>query len=506
MALSRLPTLRTAQVCPRKCMQVLRSSYSFASSSTRCSASVGAGPSSFRSTIARNLERASLGSCRGPSAVPSSGLRRGRSADPRGKTTARAQSAAAESGGVRSVVFLGTPEAAAVVLRELLLAAEKSREGGGDGVAFEVSAVVTRPSKRKTHGKTLEGSPVASVAAELRLDESVILSPESAKDEAFLATMRDLRPDLCVTAAYGNILPQAFLDIPVHGTVNIHPSELPRFRGPAPVQRAMLEGHRNLCVSLAFTVLKMDAGKVIEQRWLSIDKNETSDSALAKLFEMGSAILVDSLPSLLTGRAEVGAWAQDEAMATHAPKLAKEEGVLAPHDMTAAQCHDTACALNIWPGTSAEFTCITPISKSPGKKKKKQQQEEAEEEGSVSIAEEEEAPKMKEETFSMKISRTQVEEDLTQWDAQAFPLQVGSVQMCKGRKATDMLVVCKDRTLLKVGSVQMPGKKTMEPRAFFNGRKGATLRAKDSHIKVDFNPEILSKIAKADIGRGLNLN
>ena len=95
---------------------------------------------------------------------------------------------------------------------------------------------------------------------------------------------------------------------------------------------------------------------------------------------------------------------------------------------------------------------------------------------------------------------------LTEWDAQAVPLQVGSVQMCKGRKATDMLVVCKDRTLLKVGSVQMPGKKPMEPRAFFNGRKGATLRAKDSHMKVDFNPEILSKIAKADIGRGLNLN
>ncbi|QDZ25680.1 methionyl-tRNA formyltransferase [Chloropicon primus] len=389
----------------------------------------------------------------------------------------------------RRVVFLGTPEAAAVVLRDLMAAAEESK-GGKD--AFEVSAVVTRPSKRKTHGKVMEGSPVASVASELGLGEHAILSPQSAKDESFLEAMRDIGPDLCVTAAYGNLLPPNFLDIPTFGTVNIHPSELPCLRGPAPVQRAILRGDRRLCVSLAFTVFRMDAGKIIGQKWLSIGSNETSDVALSRLFSIGSEMLVESMPELLSGRAQETATEQDETRVTHAPKLSKEEGVLQPHVMTAKECHDVCCALNIWPGTSVNCNCVTPVKKG-GK--------------GGSQAEEGRKREFKEDNFVMKVSGTSVEESLDEWDAENMPLVPGNMQMYRGKKSKDMLLVCHGNTLLRVGSVQLPGKKPMQPRAFFNGRKGATLKAKEEEkLEVEFNPDILAKIAKADTGRGINLN
>ena len=403
------------------------------------------------------------------------------------------------------IVFLGTPDAAAVVLRELLLESNKSiaedeASGGAWREKFQVSAVVTRPSKRKTHGKVLEGSPVASVATELGLSEDIIFSPESAKDEDFLREMRQLQPSLCVTAAYGNILPQEFLDIPTYGTVNIHPSELPYFRGPAPVQRAMMRGDRNLCVSLAFTVLKMDAGKIVDQKWLRIEDNETSDVALSKLFTLGSEMLIESLPKLLTGAAHGEAKEQDDGNATHAPKLSKSEGVLQPYGMTARQCHDTNCALNVWPGTSIKFKCLTPVNVK--KKGKVAGAGAAETESESELGEE----NMKEDTFVMKISETSVEESIEEWDSEKMPMEVGRAQMYKGRKSVDMLVVCAEKTLLRVGRIQLPGKKPMQPRAFFNGRKGATLTAEGAPLEVEFNPEILSKIAKADVGRGINLN
>ena len=369
------------------------------------------------------------------------------------------------------LVFLGTPEAAAIVLRKLLIAAKDSQqEGGLDGRGFEVAAVVTRPSKRKTHGKVLEGSPVSSVALELGMSEEAILSPQSAKTEDFLSTIKALEPSLCITAAYGNVLPQAFLDIPKYGTVNIHPSELPYFRGPAPVQRAMMRGDRDLCVSLAFTVLKMDAGRIVSQKWLTIDDKETSDVALSNLFELGSDMLLENMSALLDGTAMESAKDQDDDLATHAPKLSKQEGVLDPHGMTASQCHDICCALSVWPGTSMGFTCLTPI-KSKGKAGKGN-------DGNDSSSNDAKA-EVKEDRLTIKVSETSVEGSLDEWDSDKMAMEVGNSQMCKGRKATDMLIVCKNNTLLRVGSIQLPGKKAMQPKAFFNGRKGATLSVKE---------------------------
>jgi methionyl-tRNA formyltransferase len=218
----------------------------------------------------------------------------------------------------------------------------------------------------------------------------------------------------------------------------------------------------------------MDAGRIASQKWLQLDKDETSDVALLKLFELGSDMLLENLPQLLNGTGYEASTEQDHTKATQAPKLSKQEGILQLHKMTATECHDIACALNVWPGTSVKFTCFTPITREIKKK-------EIDDGLHTSTGRE---FILKEECFTIKVSETSVEESLDEWDSDKVPLEVGKAQMYKGRKATDMLIVCKDNTLLRVGQMQLPGKKPIQPRAFFNGRKGAKLLAKEKEKKV----------------------
>jgi len=167
--------------------------------------------------------------------------------------------ATASSGGPKKqrVVFLGTPPVAARSL-ELLLAASRAGEGGG----FEVAAVVSQPPARTGRKMKLTPSPVAQLAESEGIE---LLTPASAREAPFLARLAELAPDLCITAAYGCFLPQTFLDLPRLGTLNIHPSHLPLYRGAAPLQRCLEAGEAAAGVTVAFTVLKMDAGPVLRQ-------------------------------------------------------------------------------------------------------------------------------------------------------------------------------------------------------------------------------------------------
>lgn len=160
----------------------------------------------------------------------------------------------------RKVVFLGTPDVAAISL-ELLLQA--SREGGGSqGATFEIVRAVCNPPARAGRKKTLNPCPVQTLAESKGI---AVMTPTTARDEAFLAELEALQPDLCVTTAYGQFLPRRFLDIPKFGTLNVHPSLLPRYRGASPVQRCLEAGEAETGVTVAFTVLKMDAGPVVRQ-------------------------------------------------------------------------------------------------------------------------------------------------------------------------------------------------------------------------------------------------
>eukprot|EP00884_Botryococcus_braunii_P010883 jgi/Botrbrau1/19797/Bobra.0124s0045.1 len=141
--------------------------------------------------------------------------------------------ATASLGEKKKLVFLGTPEVAAKSLALLLDAASKPE------ASFEVAGVVSQPASRRGRNRELLPSPVAALAAQRGIAGDRIVTPEVARDADFLMWLEDLGPDLCVTAAYGLILPKTFLAIPARGTLNIHPSLLPDYRGAAPVQRCL---------------------------------------------------------------------------------------------------------------------------------------------------------------------------------------------------------------------------------------------------------------------------
>jgi methionyl-tRNA formyltransferase len=166
-------------------------------------------------------------------------------------------------------------QVAALVLRRLLAAAAQHDS------TFEVAAVVTQPPRPTGRGnrKVPQPSPVQLVAEEAGLPASAILAPERPGDKAFLATLHGLAPDLCVTAAYGNYLPTAFLAIPRHGTLNIHPSLLPLYRGAAPVQRALQDGVAVTGVTVLYTVKAMDAGPILAQQQVAVSRPASATSA-----------------------------------------------------------------------------------------------------------------------------------------------------------------------------------------------------------------------------------
>lgn len=168
----------------------------------------------------------------------------------------------------KKVVFLGTPEVAAGVLSGLLDASRRKDS------QIEVIGVVSQPGKPKGRGnrKIAVPSPVSALAVENGFEDGhQLVCPTSARDEDFLSLVSSWEPDLCVTAAYGNFLPNRFLDIPKHGTLNIHPSLLPKYRGASPVNRALLNGEREVGVTILYTILEMDAGPILAQRRVAVD-------------------------------------------------------------------------------------------------------------------------------------------------------------------------------------------------------------------------------------------
>ncbi|KAK8498826.1 hypothetical protein V6N12_053050 [Hibiscus sabdariffa] len=137
--------------------------------------------------------------------------------------------------------------------------------------SFEIAAIVSQPPSRRDRGRKMMPSPVAQYALDRGFPSDLIFTPERAGEETFLSSLRDLQPEFCITAAYGNILPTKFLNIPPLGTVNIHPSLLPLYRGAAPVQRTLQDGVKETGVSLAFTVRALDAGPVIAREKVEVD-------------------------------------------------------------------------------------------------------------------------------------------------------------------------------------------------------------------------------------------
>ncbi len=236
------------------------------------------------------------------------------------------------------VVFMGTPDIAATCLRKIL----------GDG--FEVVGVYTQPDRPKGRGMKLVASPVKEVALAAGIP---VFQPENFRDEESVEQLRALRPDVCAVVAYGQILPQKVLDVPVRGCINIHASILPQYRGSAPYQWAVLDGLKETGVSAMYLCRKMDAGDVIEVSKTPIGPDETAGELLDRLAVLGAELLSKTLSRFAAG--EVSATAQDESLVSYAPMLDKS---MCPIDFTrtAQQVHDHVRGLHPWPVATMELS------------------------------------------------------------------------------------------------------------------------------------------------------
>ena len=249
----------------------------------------------------------------------------------------------ADSTDKKRIVFLGTPEVAATSLQAIHQASLQA------DCIFEVTAVVTQPPKRRRRKGQPEPSPVGLAAEQLGI---YTMCPEKANDPVFLDELeQQIQPDLCITAAYGNYLPKRFLATPKYGTVNIHPSLLPRWRGASPVQRSLQAGDNPVGVSVLFTVSQMDAGPIIAQATQDVDIDATATTVLPELFGIGTCLLLDVLPDILSGKITMDtARAQDEAGVVNADMIDSAEAELRVWQETALDCHNRWRGFSMWPG------------------------------------------------------------------------------------------------------------------------------------------------------------
>ncbi|MGO2048420.1 Methionyl-tRNA formyltransferase [Corynebacterium xerosis] len=206
------------------------------------------------------------------------------------------------------LLFAGTPEAALPSLRTLL------------DSHHEVVGVLTRADAPSGRGRKLTPSPVTSLAREAGIP---VLTPPTLRDAAVQQQIRELAPDAAPVVAYGNLVPQAALDIPTHGWVNLHFSLLPQWRGAAPAQRAVLAGQRETGMSVFRLEKGLDTGDLITTAPTTIGEFETSGELLERMAEDGAAVLLQALDTLEAGTATFSP--QDDARATHAAKLSTAE-------------------------------------------------------------------------------------------------------------------------------------------------------------------------------------
>ena len=207
------------------------------------------------------------------------------------------------------VLFWGTPEFATPPLRALL------------GEGCDVVGVVTQPDKPQGRSRsTTVPPPVKVVALE---EELQVLQPERPRGDAFMSAMRALAPDLSVVVAYGHILPKDVIDLPPLGTLNIHASLLPRWRGAAPIQAAILAGDTEAGVSIMRMVPKLDAGPVILQARTPVLDDETGGELTNRLSELGALAIVEALTLVTLG--DSAGQPQSEAGVTYASKVSRDQ-------------------------------------------------------------------------------------------------------------------------------------------------------------------------------------
>jgi methionyl-tRNA formyltransferase len=230
------------------------------------------------------------------------------------------------------MIFMGTPEPAKKILQALVDA------------RHEIICVVTQPDRKCGRGQKVAQSMVAQLANRLGLPCE---KPEKIKDKVFISLLNSLRPDLIIIVAYGKILPKDILVIPKFGCINVHASLLPKLRGAAPVQWAILNGEKETGVTVMQLDVGLDTGPILAQEKVAIAAEDTATALTEKLFAVGAKLLIKMLPKIADGK--ISSVPQDNLSATYAPALRKEEGLL-DFKKPAKQIRNRVRAFDPWPG------------------------------------------------------------------------------------------------------------------------------------------------------------
>ena len=234
------------------------------------------------------------------------------------------------------IVFMGTPAFALPSLERLL-------------AAHDLLAVVTQPDRPAGRKKQLRPSPVKQLALSHGLP---LFQPRRVREPQAIEALRQLKADLFIVVAYGQILPQALLDLPRQGTINVHASLLPRWRGAAPIQAAIRAGDAESGVTIMLLDAGLDTGPLLSKRSLELMPDETGASLHDKLSLLGADLLLETIPAYLSG--EIAPQAQDDSLATYAPQIKKSEGEI-DWNMPALEIDRLVRAFTPWPGAFSHW-------------------------------------------------------------------------------------------------------------------------------------------------------
>lgn len=233
------------------------------------------------------------------------------------------------------IVFMGTATFSQAVLERLI------EEG------YHIELVVSQPDRMVGRKRQIKRTEVKEVALQ---HDIPVFQPQKIKDD--YQTIIDIQPDLIITAAYGQMIPQAVLDIPRLGCINVHASLLPKYRGGAPVHYAILNGDKKTGVTIMYMVKKMDAGNIIYQKETAIGEDETVGELYDRLSLIGGDALIESLPDIIKGTND--SIVQDESFVTYSPIISREQEKIDFHK-SVQDVHNHIRGLNPWPGAYTTY-------------------------------------------------------------------------------------------------------------------------------------------------------
>lgn len=250
-----------------------------------------------------------------------------------------------------SIVFMGTPQFAVPILKSLIASSD-----------YDVKAVVTQPDRRVGRKHVLRESPVKKAAVDANIE---VLQPEKINQSPEMDRVIEIHPDLIITAAFGQFLPDKLLQAARVAAINVHGSLLPKYRGGAPVQYSVINGDDKTGVTIMYMVKKMDAGDIIAQKAIPITDQDDAGTMFDKLSLLGRDLLLETLPKLLAG--QVKPIKQDPAKVTFAPNISSQQERI-DYRMTATEIDDKVRGLRPFPignmiidGLRTKLYDVTPL-------------------------------------------------------------------------------------------------------------------------------------------------